>query len=296
MNKFISIASLFIIYAILIVSSNGKTTTMLQEKLKKRTSEQSMYIQKMISKKRFGASSAGRMTQGLEEIKVEKKIRTKKSNLNRKKKNRKKKKSQKRRPSRPRIGSDKLVIGGEDRKGNNKGNDEREYIEYDAKMVEEYLKVNLKCDPAGVKRIKRLLDTTPLSKDGARRVLLSGNCYNDGMGRRCDCMSARRYTGPFKSVNTDRMSICMEKDRYMQNSDKHGLGNPYHTGESNQNNDIPRHMKDQHVVPIFNIVARKTRLEWCFVKKITLNRSCKALQFCPRFRRRRLLNKGQCGS
>ena len=62
MNKFISIASLFIIYAILIVSSNGKTTTMLQENLKKRatsTSEQSMYIQKMISKKRFGASSAG---------------------------------------------------------------------------------------------------------------------------------------------------------------------------------------------------------------------------------------------
>ena len=62
MNKFISIASLFIIYAILIVSSNGKTTTMLQENLMKRatsTSEQSMYIQKMISKKRFGASSAG---------------------------------------------------------------------------------------------------------------------------------------------------------------------------------------------------------------------------------------------
>ena len=56
MNKFISIASLFLIYAILIVSSNGETTLLLQENLKKRatsTSEQSTYVQRMISKKNF---------------------------------------------------------------------------------------------------------------------------------------------------------------------------------------------------------------------------------------------------
>ena len=62
MNKFISIASLFLIYAILIVSSNGETTLLLQENLKKRatsTSEQSTYVQRMISKKLLGPNSDG---------------------------------------------------------------------------------------------------------------------------------------------------------------------------------------------------------------------------------------------
>jgi hypothetical protein len=177
-------------------------------------------------------------------------------------------------------GSSKLVIGGEDGKVNNKGNNEGDYIEYDAKKLEDYLKDNLKCDGKGVKRIKDLLDRTP--KDGKGRVLLSANCYKGGT---CDCKSAMRYADPFID-NTDRMSICGENDQH-----KHSLGNPYHTGESYQNNYMSRRMKNQHIITIYNPAGR---VEWCFVKMTT--NICKVLTNCPTKRRRRLLDRGDCGS
>ena len=47
---------------------------------------------------------------------------------------------------------------------------------------------------------------------------------------------------------------------------KHSLGNPHHTGESNQNNYMSRRMKDQHII---TIKKPSELVEWCFVKRIT---------------------------